>query len=103
MPTLNISEFKSPNAVGASFGNDALPFPLVATQAMGLTGPGGSTSAQFNAKTNAVLLMSDTDCHFNIGATGATGGAWTPGTYLPAKVPLLIAVPPSYYLNAVTP
>ena len=102
MPTLNITELKNGCSPIGTYAPDIPPYPPLAYQNVGLSAS-SATSSQFNAATYALLVTSDTDCHFVVGATAGTVIAGTTGTYLPAKVPLMIAVPPSYYLAAITP
>ena len=102
MPTLNITELKNGCSPIGTYAPDISPYPAVAYQNVGVTGT-STASSQFNASTYALIVTSDTDCHFVVGATAGTVVAGTTGTYLPAKVPLRIAVPPSYYLAVITP
>ena len=102
MATLNITELKNAASPIGTYAPDVPPFPAIGNQNVGLSAT-SATSAAFNAATYALLVVSDTDCHFVVGATAGVAVAGTTGTYLPAKVPLIIAVPPSYYLAAITP
>lgn len=96
MAALFISEFKNAASPIGTYAPDVLPQPPLANQTIGLTS-GGATGVLGSA-TYAILMISDTDCWYLVGGTGstgktgATGGA---GGYLPAKVPLTFAVPPS--------
>jgi hypothetical protein len=91
--TLYISEFKNAVSPIGSYGAQVLPAPPIAQQALGFTGAGTLSSA-FNAATYAVLVCGDADCFFLIGATGASGATGAAGMYLPAKTPMIFAVPP---------
>jgi hypothetical protein len=101
MPALTITEFKNAASPIGTYAPDVLPMPPLANQSIGLTS-GGATGV-LGPNTYAVLMISDTDCWFAMGGTGstgktgATGGA---GVYLPAKVPLIFAVPPSATFSA---
>jgi hypothetical protein len=102
MATLNITELKNAASPIGTYAPDVPPFPAIGNQNVALSAT-SATGAQFNAATYALLLISDTDCHFVVGATAGVAVAGTTATYLPAKVPLIIAVPPQYYIAATTP
>ena len=96
MANLYISEFRNAASPIGTYAPDVLPMPPLANQAVGLTSAGATGALGPN--TYAVLLISDTDCWYAIGgtgSTGATGATGGNGGYLPAKVPLTFAVPPS--------
>jgi hypothetical protein len=101
MAALVISEFRNAASPIGTYAPDVLPLPSLANQTIGLTS-GGATGV-LGPNTYAILMVSDTDCWFVVGAsgstgkTGATGGV---GNYLPAKVPMIFAVPPSATFSA---
>jgi hypothetical protein len=91
-----IAEFKNAASPIGTYAPDVLPLPPLANRAVGLTSAGATGALGPN--TYAILVLSDTDCWYVVGATGATsatGATGGVGLYLPAKVPLVFAVPPS--------
>jgi hypothetical protein len=101
MAALTISEFRNAASPIGTYAPDVLPLPALAIQSIGLTSAGAT--GVLGPNTYAVLMISDTDCWFAVGASGstsATGATGGHGQYLPAKVPLIFAVPPSATFSA---
>lgn len=99
MATLYISEFLRGWSAQGSDKSESLPQPSLADQAISISGT-TALSAAFSAKTNEVLLISDTDCYIKFGSSAVV--ATTANLYLPAKTYIRFAVAPGNYVAAIT-
>ena len=102
MPTLYVEEFYSAVSQIGTTGPTVMPAPALAVQPITI---GGSTtsSAAFGTNTKAVVLVSDTACHFRFGDNnGGAAVATANDQYLPAGVPRPFAVSPGQKVAVIT-
>ena len=94
MPVCYVEEFFSAVSVIGTTAPAVMPAPALAVQPLTISGASNS-SAAFGATTKAVVLVSDTLCHFRFGDNnGGAAVATANDQYLPANVPRIFAVSP---------
>ena len=100
-----ITEYSQPASIGKRGIHNSEVWPtqaIVAYNTISLTAStGGALSTQLNAATTFVKITSDTDAWLAFGATNALTAAVT-NDYIPAGIPLGMAVMPGSYIAGIT-
>ncbi len=97
MATLYIAEFGNIAAYPGTDSAQIAKVPALALQTRAITSTSSTSSAAFNANTQIVRLVTDTQCWVTFGAIGTTvATANATAIYLPANVPEYFGVLQNY-------